>query len=117
MFEESFYVHLWSLPKFSSKMKTLFAKTQKTLVCKNLENWETRELRSAKSLENFEALKLWYAKTPNTFRNSDLQKVLKLRNFETLEFYAQQLGKLKNSCPLQNSEFTTTPAAASSSCA
>jgi hypothetical protein len=95
-------------------MKTLFAKTQELWFAKI---WRTWELRSAKSLENFETLKVWFAETPNTFRNSDVQKVLKLRNFETLEFSAQQLGKLKNSCPLQNSEFTTTPAAASSSCA
>lgn len=59
LFEESFYVHLWSLPKFSSKMKTLFAKTQKTLVCKNLENSETWELsvcKKSRKLRNFETL-------------------------------------------------------------
>jgi len=100
-----------------SKMKTLFAKTQKLWFAKIWRTWKLWELRSPKSLENFETLKLWFAKTPNTFQKSDVQKVLKLRNFETLEFSAQNFGKLKNSFSLQNSEFTTTAAAASSSCA
>jgi hypothetical protein len=97
-----------------SKMKTLFAKTQKLWFAKI---WRTWELGNFGLQKVSKTSKLWNSGLQKLRTNSETLMCKKSWNFEALEFSAQQLGKLKNSCSLQNSEFSTTPAAASSSCA